>query len=206
MVVKSIIDDMLPNIWPLVLFISVVAITLRCAYLFRGSKKFVLHKELLSLVFIIYILCLYYVLTYQDINYGGVNLIPFKEMTRYEIGSYKFMKNIVGNILLFVPFGFFASYYLNNKKASVITIVTLIVSGCAEGMQYYLGRVFDIDDIILNLVGGIVGFLIYVGLDAIKNKIKLFKNDTILDILIIIILVLVMLYSFNINVFDVIGG
>ena len=43
-------------------------------------------------------------------------------------------------------------------------------------------------------------------LDAIKNKIKLFKNDTILDILIIIILVLVMLYSFNINVFDVIGG
>ena len=80
MVVKSIIDDMLPNIWPLVLFISVVAITLRCAYLFRGSKKFVLHKELLSLVFIIYILCLYYVLTYQDINYGGVNLIPFKEI------------------------------------------------------------------------------------------------------------------------------
>ena len=72
MVVKSIIDDMLPNIWPLVLFISVVAITLRCAYLFRGSKKFVLHKELLSLVFIIYILCLYYVLTYQDINYGTI--------------------------------------------------------------------------------------------------------------------------------------
>ena len=161
MVVKSIIDDMLPNIWPLVLFISVVAITLRCAYLFRGSKKFVLHKELLSLVFIIYILCLYYVLTYQDINYGGVNLIPFKEMTRYEIGSYKFMKNIVGNILLFVPFGFFASYYLNNKKASVITIVTLIVSGCAEGMQYYLGRVFDIDDVILNVLGGLIGFILY---------------------------------------------
>ena len=83
MVVKSIIDDMLPNIWPLVLFISVVAITLRCAYLFRGSKKFVLHKELLSLVFIIYILCLYYVLTYQDINYGGVNLITFKDLSFY---------------------------------------------------------------------------------------------------------------------------
>ena len=41
---------------------------------------------------------------------------------------------------------------------------------------------------------------------GLENKIKLFKNDTILDILIIIILVLVMLYSFNINVFDVIGG
>ena len=110
------------------------------------------------------------------------------------------------NIMLFIPFGFLSSYLLKNRKLGVVTILTIIASLTIEVVQYYIGRVFDIDDIILNLVGGIVGFLIYVGLDAIKNKIKLFKNDTILDILIIIILVLVMLYSFNINVFDVIGG
>lgn len=207
MVVKSIIDDMLPNIWPLVLFISVVAITLRCAYLFKGSKKFVLHKELLSLVFIIYILCLYYVLTYQDINYGGVNLIPFKEMTRYNVGSYKFMKNIVGNILLFVPFGFFSSYYLNNKKASVIMIVTLLVSGCAEGMQYYLGRVFDIDDIILNVFGGILGYLLYIGLMAIKGKLpKFMKSDAFINLVIIILVILVICFSFDIDLLSYIGG
>ena len=50
MVVKNIIDEMLPSIWPMVAFISIVAITLRCAYLFKGSRKFILHKELLSLV------------------------------------------------------------------------------------------------------------------------------------------------------------
>ncbi len=113
----------------------------------------------------------------------------------------------MGNIMLFIPFGFLSSYLLKNRKLGVVTILTIIASLTIEVVQYYIGRVFDIDDIILNLVGGIVGFLIYVGLDAIrKNKIKLFKNDTILDILIIIILVLVMLYSFNINVFDMIGG
>ena len=62
------------------------------------------------------------------------------------------------------------------------------------------------DDIILNLVGGIVGFLIFIGIDAIRSKIKIFRNDTVLDILIILILAIVIIYSFNINIFGVIWG
>lgn len=202
MVVKNIIDEMLPNIWPMVAFISIVAITLRCSYLFKGSRKFVLHKELLSLVFIIYILCLYYILMGQD-GTSGVNLIPFKEMFRYSFGSYKFMKNIVGNILLFIPFGFFASYYLNNRKASLILIVSLIVSGLTEGLQYYAGRVFDIDDIILNVFGGFIGYLLYVGLMAIKGKLpKFMKSDAFINFMIILLVILIVLFSFDINIFN----
>ena len=202
MVVKNIIDEMLPSIWPMVAFISIVAITLRCSYLFKGSRKFVLHKELLSLVFIIYILCLYYILMGQD-GTSGVNLIPFKEMFRYSFGSYKFMKNIVGNILLFIPFGFFASYYLNNRKASLILIVSLIVSGLTEGLQYYTGRVFDIDDIILNVFGGFIGYLLYVGLMAIKGKLpKFMKSDAFINFMIILLVILIVLFSFDINIFN----
>ena len=64
---------------------------------------------------------------------------------------------------------------------------------------------YDIDDIILNVIGGIVGFLIFIGLDAIRSKIKIFRNDTVLDILIIIFLVLIIVYSFNINIFSIWG-
>ena len=110
MVLKDIIEDVLPSIWPLVLFISVVVVSLRGTYLFTGSKKTIIYKEVLGLIFIIYILCLYHVLTYKNTGYGGVNLTPFKEMFRYTFGSDNFVKNIVGNILLFIPFGFFASY------------------------------------------------------------------------------------------------
>jgi len=203
MVVKNVIEEMLPSIWPMLLFISVVAITLRCAYLFKGSRKFILHKEVLSLVFIIYILCLYYLLTYDNMNYGGVNLVPFKEMFRYTFGSEKFLKNIIGNILLFVPFGFFASHYLDNRKFSTIALVTLIVSGCAEGIQYYIGRVFDVDDIILNIVGGTCGYLLYVGLTAIKNKLpKFMKSDSFLNFIVILLIVLVVLFSMDINIFS----
>ena len=201
MVVKTIIGDMLPSIWPMVLFISIIAVTLRCAYLFKGSRKFVLHKELLSLVFIVYILCLYYILMNKDSLGSGLNLIPFKEIFRYKFGSYKFMKNVVGNILLFVPFGYFASYYLTNRKVSVITMVTLIVSASAEGIQYYLGRIFDIDDIILNVCGGFVGYLIFVALNAIGNKLPRFtKSDAFINFIVIVILILLVIMSYDIDV------
>ena len=48
MVVKKIISDMWGSIWPMVAFISIIAVTLRMTYIFKGSKKFVLHKEILS--------------------------------------------------------------------------------------------------------------------------------------------------------------
>ena len=200
MVVREIIKDMLPSMWPLITFVSVVAISLRLAYL-KGSKKFVLHKELMSLIFIIYILCLYFVVTGQDVNYGGVNLIPFKEMFRYEFGSYKFMKNIVGNILLFIPYGYFSSYYLNNKKVGTNIVVCLIATLCIESIQYYIGRVFDIDDIILNVLGCFLGYLLYVALSAIKSKLPRFmKSDAFINFVVFLIIVLCIVFGIRLNI------
>ncbi len=204
--IKQTFMEVLPNVWPMLIIITVIISSIRITYLITKHKKFLLHKEIIYLIAIIYILCLFHVVTFQDINYGKSNFIPFKEIFRYDFGTYKFFRNVLGNIALFIPFGFLSSYILKNRKLSVVTILTLIASGTIETVQYYIGRVFDIDDIILNLLGGIIGFLIFIGLDAIRNKIKILKNDTVLDILIIIILVLVMIYSFNINVFSLIGG
>ena len=204
--IKQTFMEVLPDVWPMLIIITVIISSLRIAYLITKHKKFLLHKEIIYLLAIIYILCLFHVVTFQDINYGESNFVPFKEIFRYSFGSHKFIRNVLGNIILFIPFGFLSSYLLKNRHLSVVTILTLIASGTIETVQYYIGRVFDIDDIILNLIGGIVGFLIFIGLDAIRNKVKLLKNDTVLDILIIIILVLVMIYSLNINVFDLIGG
>ena len=202
MVVKNIILDMLPSIWPMLLFVTVVAVTIRGAYLYDNGKKFILYKELFALVFILYILCLYYILTYRDSG-GGVNLVPFKEMFRYTFGSYKFIKNIVGNILLFLPFGFFVSYYLDTDEIGLPLVISFIVSLCAEGMQYYLGRVFDIDDIILNLIGGFLGSLIFILFSSIRERLpKFMRSDGFLNFVIIVIVVLIVLYSMGIKVFS----
>lgn len=204
--IKKTIMEVLPGVWPMLIIILVIVCSVRITYLITKHKKFLLHREIIYLISIIYLLCLFHVVTFQDVNYGASNFIPFKEIFRYSIGSHKFMKNVLGNIMLFIPFGFLTSYLLKNRKFGIATILTVIASLTIETVQYYIGRVFDIDDIILNLLGGIIGFLIFIGLDAIRNKVKLFKNDTVLDILIIIILVIVILYSFNINIFGMIGG
>ena len=168
MVVKNIILDMLPSIWPMLLFVSIVIITVRGACLLKSSRKFVFYKEILNFVFVLYILCLYYILTYQYMTtINGINLTPFREMFRYTFGSAKFIKNVVGNILIFFPFGFFVSYYLNAKKTVTPVVISFIVSFSAEVIQYHIGRIFDIDDIILNVVGGFLGSLLYVGINSI---------------------------------------
>ena len=203
--IKQTFMEVLPDVWPMLIIITVILSSLRITYLITKHKKFLLHKEIIYLLAIIYILCLFHVVTFQDVNYGVSNFTPFKEIFRYEFGTYKFFRNVVGNILLFVPFGFLSSYLLKNNKLGIATILTVIASLTIEVVQYYIGRVFDIDDIILNVIGGIVGFLVFIGLDAIRSKIKIFRNDTVLDILIIIFLVLIIVYSFNINIFSIWG-
>ena len=85
-------------------------------------------------------------------------------------------------------------------------ILSLIVSLTIELVQYKIGRVFDIDDIILNVLGSFIGGLSFVGLDAIRNKVKILKNDTVIDVLVILLLILVIMYSFNLNIFGMIWG
>lgn len=203
MIIKELIGSMLPSIWPLIFFVCIIAITLRIAYLLHNNNRIVFHKEFLHLIFIVYILCLYYILTNNDSASSGINFIPFKEMFRYEFGSYQFYKNIIGNIMMFIPFGYFASRYLNNRKCSIILITTAIICTAIEGMQYYLGRVFDIDDIILNITGSFIGFLIYVALSAIVDRLpKFMKSDTFINAFIILLIILVVFFSFDINIFN----
>ena len=201
--IKSLLLNNVMNIWPMIVLITVIVSSFRIAYLIKYNKKFVFHRELLALIFIIYILCLYYVVTYQDVSNGGINLIPFKEMFRYSFGSSKFIKNVIGNILMFLPFGFFISYYLKANKLGYPFILTLIVSLTIELVQLRIGRIFDIDDIILNVIGGFCGFLIYVALSAIESRLpKFMKRDSFINFIFIIILCIILIYSFNIDVIE----
>mgnify|MGYP002626780246 CR=1 FL=1 len=69
-------------------------------------------------------------------------------------------------------------------------MVALIVSFSAEAIQYYIGRVFDIDDIILNVLGAFLGYLLFVALSAIKNRLPNFmKSDGFINFIVIVIVV-----------------
>jgi len=190
------ITDVLHQAWPM-LFISVILISsVRIAHLYNKKEEFVLHKELLLLSFVVYILCLFRIVTYQDITtLGGNNFIPFKEILRYEFGARLFVKNIIGNVLLFVPYGFFTALYVDIKKSRSAFFLVLLASFAIEFTQLGIGRVFDVDDIILNVLGGMIGFYIFRILDKISDRLpKVFKSKLALDMLSILVFGVIITY------------
>ncbi len=192
--VNRTIQDVINLTWPMLVISSVVLISFRLTYLIKNKEKVVLYKELLMFSFIIYTLCLFQIVTFQDdVRWSTNNFVPFREILRYNMSSRLFFRNVIGNMVLFLPYGFFVSFYLKNDKSKLVLLLTLITSFSIEIVQLIIGRVFDIDDIILNLLGGYFGFLIYFYLKRIWDKLpNILKSDWVLNALSIIVLVIIL--------------
>ena len=187
--------DIFEAMWPTLAISMVIIISMRIVYLFKNKKEFIVYRELASLIFIIYVLCLFYVVTFQDVSWSSSNFIPFKEMFRYQFGSRLFFKNVIGNMLLFMPYGFFTAYYLKLEKPKAVIILSLLVSTTIEFTQLAIGRVFEIDDLILNFMGAMVGFYVYYLLNKINHLLpKFLKKPIVYNILMVILLGLVIAY------------
>lgn len=204
--IMTILTESIDNMWPMLTFFLVVIAVVRVAAIKNHNEKLVFYKEFSNLLFIIYILLLYELLTRAELNtVRGYNLVPFSEMFRYEIGSTSFYLNVVGNIVIFIPFGYLISTYIKPKRILSILIVSVISSATVEFVQLCIGRSFDVDDIILNSLGAIIGFLIYIGLGAIKKHLPgIFKKDIIYNILCFIILIIMVLYLLSRMVVNII--
>ncbi len=193
-VFRETILNIFEDIWPMLFIFSVIIVSLRLVYLIKNKEKFIFYQEMLMLGFIIYITALFRVVTFQDVSWSSSNFIPFEEMFRYEFGTQLFYKNVVGNMLMFIPYGFFISYFLKIKKPWLILLLTTLVSITIEVTQLLIGRVFDIDDIMLNIVGGLLGFIIYYLFVKIKSKISLLQKQYIYNIIMVMILLIIVLY------------
>ncbi len=195
--IQKTLENALTENYPMIIIFTVVIISIRIVYLITNKEKFVFYKEMFSLAYLLYALLLFYVVTFQDVNYGTNNFIPFHEIFRYEFGSKVFMHNIVGNIILFIPFGFFVSHIMKSRKPFAMLVVSLITSITIEFTQLKIGRTFDVDDIILNLIGSILGFLIYYIMDSIERKFPSIFSSTLFKNIFIILAValIVLLYS-----------
>lgn len=108
----------------------------------------------------------------------SVNLIPFDSIRNFiminnGIGGTRIIDmNIWGNILMFIPAGIYFILHNASKSITKNLFFIFLLSLFIEVIQYIfaLGAT-DIDDIILNLTGGLIGLIIY------KITQKIFKND-----------------------------
>ncbi len=91
------------------------------------------------------------------------NLIPLKTIfiNIQSLSGWHDLSNLVGNIVAFIPFGMFLLLLFKNKRISFIGVLALSLSlslylECLQ-VVFSLG-IFDVDDLILNTFGGLLGF------------------------------------------------
>ena len=111
---------------------------------------------------------------YGDWNY---NLIPFEAYySWFTHGVYgALIENLLGNIVAFMPMGFFEMALSKHKKLWKVVLKCFIIVTCLELFQFLscLGYL-DIDDITMNTFGCLLGCLSYYLLVSIRRKAKNF--------------------------------
>ncbi len=119
--------------WPVIIISTIIMVSFRLCYLIKNEEKIVIYKELCMLTFGLYILCLFQVVTFQDdASWATNNFIPFHEILRYKITSRLFFKNVLGNMIMFLPFGLFTSFYLKVERINLPLVLTIIASLAIE--------------------------------------------------------------------------
>lgn len=114
-----------------------------------------------------------------------INYIPLVETIKMFNNNFTdihtALYNVIGNILLFIPLGFGIPLFFNKKnKLFKIILYGFTASLFIESIQIFTPNNFtDIDDIIFNTFGSVLGFLIFNIIYMIfkKTKIESFINS-----------------------------
>jgi glycopeptide antibiotics resistance protein len=108
------------------------------------------------------------------------NFIPFRTIRMY-IVYYRYFQfdiwfsNLFGNVLFFMPLGFFLPcLFAKLRRGWLVILISLCASGGAEILQwnFQVGG-FDVDDILLNTLGGICGYWLFARVRKTWSKIKI---------------------------------
>ena len=93
---------------------------------------------------------------------GPANLVPFKTILPYLLGEMGLLIgaiNLLGNIVLLMPVGFLVPFAFRNMTWKKTLVLAVAAGFFIEGMQVVLHLgIFDIDDVILNAIGVMLGY------------------------------------------------
>ena len=136
------------------------------------------------IVFLVYLASLIYIMFLAE-RYGRLqgadaarfNLTPLKEIRRFlsnraVLGGRAVFLNVAGNILAFCPFGAILPVMFRKiRSMGQVTVLTAVFSICIETVQLVTrAGVFDVDDILLNTLGGMAGFTFFCFCDALRRR------------------------------------
>lgn len=124
--------------------------------------------------FIAYLFVLFYMLFFAEafgrtghVEEYRYNVTLFQEITRfYQYGKSHswdlFLINVVGNVVVFIPFGVFLPRLFTRCRNLFLTVLLSLELSLAVEITQLLSKVgrFDVDDLLLNTVGGLLGYIL----------------------------------------------
>lgn len=189
---------MIENNFIIISLISIVLWIIYRVYNVIKNKKTNIVREVILFIFFVYFLflllltifkggCIEFRNQFNSYMYrehgllGIINIVPIKEtintFMHSETGMRNSLRNLIGNILVFMPLGFFIPLLFdkfNNLKK--VLKVGCLSSLAIELSQLFVGsNVCDIDDVIYNTLGALAGFICYKTFETIIKKVNL-KN------------------------------
>ncbi len=153
-----------------------------------SGRKSKLFRAVGKVLFILYIAFLIYFLFLAE-WYGRsgteeyrYNLELFREIRRFityreQLGTFTVFANLFGNILIFVPYGFFISMAGKKRGFFKTLFYSMGLSLCVEVAQLFtkVGS-FDVDDILLNTIGGVLGYIVFSICNLIRRRYNVRKR------------------------------
>lgn len=162
---------------------------LRAFYLIVTKKKtsFFLGRELLLNGFVFYFILLFQLTVFRGeytimnvyIEWrpiSEVNWEPFTETFKLTNGTsqFDFFYNLYGNIFWFIPMGCCLGFLLKKRHPFFkVVMIGFLCSLSIETMQFlFRTGVADIDDLIFNTIGTILGYMFYEFIFLLKKTVS----------------------------------
>ena len=159
------------------------------------KKKISLVKQLSWVCFVGIIFVILVATGLLDLFLGGVysfnppvhflNLLPFSWIREtWSMGFLAMISQVIGNVLMFVPFGFLLSVVFKTCQSPIKTLITVASFYFSiDFFKYFICRSADIDDLILNTLGGMLGFGMYLITDKwLFTKINGQEKNEVLNV------------------------
>jgi glycopeptide antibiotics resistance protein len=130
-------------------------------WLCGGKRGLKVSALIFFVVYGIFMICIT-VIYRRQFHQSHINLMPFWSYAAITSGKDELIKQIIMNVLAFVPIG--ASLALGLKKAVwwKVVLVGCMVSVCVEALQFYYKRgLCEIDDVMHNSIGCLIGYGIF---------------------------------------------
>ncbi len=164
------------------LFVFLRVVNYACIWYNKTNKlcfEAVLMKKSLFkyIIFAIYVLIVLKLTVFRETTLAArqINMTLFVDLIKvYKTGTtWQFIRLFVGNIIWFVPWGFLIPMMIKKSNFIFVFLSGFAFSFVIEALQFTFKKgLFELDDLILNTLGAIIGYCLYL----LAMKFKCIRN------------------------------